>query len=95
MTIEDLGSKNGVYAKGRKITGVFKLSHGDEFSFGDLTLSVSHPASQVKSALNLAGETTMTTTRTAEEDSPEGLSLLWPVLGVLLFGGLVAAMVLM
>lgn len=95
ITIEDLGSKNGIYTRGKRITSPLMLGHGQSFSFGELTLTVSHPAAQVSRALAQAGETTVTTTRTHDRMHRDRLSLLLPVLGVLVFGALVTAMLML
>lgn len=95
IVVSDLGSKNGIFALGHRIVEPVLLKHGQSFSFGDLTFTVRHAAAQVDRALAQAGEATMTATRTADEEQPRSKSLLWPVVGVLAFGGLVAAMLLL
>ncbi len=94
VVVHDLGSKNGIFAAGSKVGGPTKVLHGDTIAFGDLQLSVSHPASQVSHVLAAAGETTATRTRTNDDERPP-MGLLWPLLGIALFGGLVATMLLM
>lgn len=37
-TLEDLGSKNGTYLQGKKITGVVRLSDGDDIQLGSLVV---------------------------------------------------------
>ncbi len=94
VTLHDLGSKNGVIVAGRRITGPCLLRHGQSFRFGDLELTVRHPASQVKSVLSAAGETTLTTTR-SDEAEPRGVGFVAiPIAGVLLFGVLIAVLLL-
>lgn len=46
-TLEDLGSKNGTYVNGRRITDPFRLSDGDEIRLGAITVTfrVAAPAS--------------------------------------------------
>jgi pSer/pThr/pTyr-binding forkhead associated (FHA) protein len=95
--VHDLGSKNGVYANGRRVTDPVQLGHGDTLSFGDLVLRLSHPASQVSRALRNAGETTMTTTHTEDDRrrSTRPTPNLWlPLLGIAVFGTLVVLMLL-
>jgi predicted component of type VI protein secretion system len=94
VVVHDLGSKNGVFVSGRKVTDSYMLRHGQSFRFGELELTVRHPASQVKSVLSAAGETTLTTTRSdMVEQQGVGIMAL-PVVGVLLFGVLVAILLL-
>jgi hypothetical protein len=95
VTVFDLGSKNGVIVEGRRISGPMLLAHGRSFSLGDLVLTVGHPASQVSRALARAGETTVTTARPLTDQAVEGVSLLLPLIGVVVFGGLVVAMLLL
>jgi DNA-binding winged helix-turn-helix (wHTH) protein len=38
-TIEDLGSKNGTYVNGRRITAAVRLSQGDEIKLGAVTVT--------------------------------------------------------
>jgi S-DNA-T family DNA segregation ATPase FtsK/SpoIIIE len=95
VTVHDLGSKNGIYVEGRRVEGSVHLAHGDSFAFGDLELTISHPASQVSRALARAGETTVTTARAYEEPPAEGISLVLPLVGVVIFGGLVVALLLL
>jgi S-DNA-T family DNA segregation ATPase FtsK/SpoIIIE len=84
VTVHDLGSKNGVFVAGHKLSGPCLLQHGQSFRFGDLELTVSHPASQVKSVLSAAGETTLTTTR-SDMVEPKGMGFIaLPIVGVLL-----------
>ncbi len=94
LTLFDLGSKNGVQVGGRRVDEVVTLGHGDELTVGDVTLRLQHPAAQVAQALAAAGEATATVTNTRDErDAPTG-GLLWPVVGVVVFGSLVAALLL-
>jgi S-DNA-T family DNA segregation ATPase FtsK/SpoIIIE len=94
ITLHDLDSKNGVIVSGRRIAGPCVLRHGQSFRFGDLELTVSHPASQVKSVLSAAGETTLTTTR-SDTVEPRGIGFIAiPIAGVLLFGVLIAVLLL-
>lgn len=94
LTLFDLGSKNGVVVGGRRVDEVATLGHGDELTVGDVTLRLQHPAAQVAQALAAAGEATATVTNTRDErEAPVG-SLLWPVVGVVVFGSLVAALLL-
>lgn len=95
VTLFDLGSKNGVIVGGQRISGPVQLGHGQSFSFGDLTLTINHPASQVARALAQAGETTATTALSITDPMPKGVSIVLPLVGVLIFGGLVAAMLLL
>lgn len=93
VRVHDLGSKNGICAQGVRIEGSRLVQHGQIVSIGELRLRVNHPASQVSQALADAGEATATTTHT--EADPSGRfarGLVIPVLGVLLFGALLAAM---
>lgn len=95
VTISDLGSKNGVFVGGQRISGPMLLVHGQSFSLGELTLTVGHPASQVSRALARAGETTVTTARPRTAEAREGVSLVLPLIGIVVFGGLVVAMLLL
>ncbi len=94
ITLFDLGSKNGVSVEGRRVEDSVALRHGDELTVGDVTLRVRHPASQVAHALAAAGETTVTVTNTRDDARTPMLGLLWPLLGVLGFGTLVAVLLL-
>lgn len=93
VLVHDLGSKNGVVVRGQRVVQPVRLQHGETLSIGDLTLSLSHPASQVAKALQFAGETTVTTTRTYDTPKPESAGLLLPLVGVAVFG--VAAVLLL
>jgi pSer/pThr/pTyr-binding forkhead associated (FHA) protein len=95
VIVRDLGSKNGVLVDDQRLDDAVALAHGQTISFGELTLRLNHPASQVSHALARAGETTVTTTRTADERAAPGAGFWLPIVGVLVFGGLVAAMLLL
>jgi len=93
VRVHDLGSKNGVFVNGTRVTDPMLLVHGDTMSFGHVTLSVSHPASHVASALNAAGEGTVTTTKTSTDLRRIDLaSLRAPLLGVVFFAALAIAL---
>ncbi len=94
VTVFDLGSKNGVVAQGRRVDEPTLLGHGDTLQVGDVTLQVQHPAAQVAQALAAAGETTATVTNTRDEVRPPLFSLLWPLVGVAVFGVVVAMLLL-
>ncbi len=94
ITVEDLGSKNGVFARGRRIEGAVRLSHGDRFDIGGVTLEVDHIGAKVGEVLAAGGETTMTRPASYAVSDPRRRGLLLPVLGIVLFGGLVVALVL-
>lgn len=94
LTVFDLGSKNGLRVGGRRIEDAITLGHGDELTVGDVTLRLQHPAAQVAHALAAAGEATATITNTRDERDAPMLGLLWPVVGVLVFGTAVAALLL-
>ena len=95
VTVHDMGSKNGVIVEGRRISGPMLLVHGQSFSLGDLVLTVGHPVSQVSRALHRAGETTVTTARPMTSEPREGVGLLLPIVGVVVFGALVVVMLLL
>jgi pSer/pThr/pTyr-binding forkhead associated (FHA) protein len=95
VVVEDLGSKNGVFVGGSRLTERVRLSHGDTFSIGELTFEVNHPASRVSRMLMQAGEPTVTRIHAPEDDAGREGGLLLPLLGVALFGGLVAALLLL
>lgn len=95
VIVKDLGSKNGVRVDGERVEGTRRVMHGQSIALGELVLVLSHPASQVSHALARAGETTMTATATADETSSGGLGLLLPLAGIVVFGGLLAAMLLL
>jgi pSer/pThr/pTyr-binding forkhead associated (FHA) protein len=95
VLVHDLGSKNGVYANGTRVDAPVMLTHGAILAFGDLQVSLGHPASQVARALTAGGEATMTATRTSEHERGGLSSLMLPVVGVLVFGGLVAALLML
>ncbi len=94
IRVHDLGSKNGIIVDGVRVESSVLLKHGQSLSFGALTFTVSHPPSQVAGALMRAGETTVTATRTAATSMPPPRTLLLPVVGVAVFGILVAWMLL-
>jgi pSer/pThr/pTyr-binding forkhead associated (FHA) protein len=96
VIVYDLGSKNGIVVDGERIVAPVSLGHGQIFCLGDLRLAVSHPAWQVSKALTRAGEATLTTTRTVAANETEVRpSLIVPVAGVVVFGVLVALMLLL
>lgn len=95
VLVRDLDSKNGVRVGSERVDRPRRVAHGETIMLGELALVLSHPASQVSHALARAGETTMTTTTTGDERSPGGVGLVLPLVGVVVFGGLVAAMWLM
>lgn len=96
VTVRDLGSKNGVRVDGEAVGEGAQVGHGQVVALGELLLTLSHPASQVAHVLARAGETTMTATATHEDEVPSARSgLLLPLVGVTVFGGLVAVMLLM
>ncbi|MFN3186462.1 MAG: FHA domain-containing protein [Nannocystaceae bacterium] len=94
LTIFDLGSKNGLRVDGRRIHDAVTLGHGDELTVGEITLRLQHPAAQVAQALAAAGEATVTITNTKDEREAPMMGLLWPVVGVLVFGTAVVALLL-
>lgn len=95
VRVFDLGSKNGLFAGERRIAGSQLLVHGQVLSIGKLQLRVNHPASQVSGALANAGEATVTATRTDPGPPSEGAAgLLIPLVGIIVFGLLVAVMLL-
>jgi pSer/pThr/pTyr-binding forkhead associated (FHA) protein len=93
--VRDLGSKNGLLVDGHRLLDAQVLGHGQTITFGELSLRLNHPAAQVSHALARAGETTVTTTRATDERAAPGMGLLLPIGGVLVFGCLVAAMLLL
>ena len=95
VLVRDLGSKNGVRVDGTPIEEPRRIVHGQVISLGDLKLALVHPASQVSNVLAGAGETTMTTTSSQDVPAATPLGLLLPLVGVAVFGGLVAAMLLL
>ncbi|MCA9708306.1 MAG: hypothetical protein KDK70_20815, partial [Myxococcales bacterium] len=94
VLVHDLGSKNGVRVDGRRLSAPVRLGHDGCFSVGELTLRVVHPASQVTRALAAGGETTVTTDIPPASPGLDLRSLLVPLVGVLVFGTLVAVMLL-
>lgn len=94
LGVEDLGSKNGVLLDGRRVEPSEILVHGQVVTIGNLRLRIAHPATQVSAALASAGEATATTTHTVSGDSARLRGLVVPAAGILLFGLLVAAMLL-
>lgn len=94
VRVHDLGSKNGITVDGARVESSVLLTHGQSLSFGAITFTVSHPSSQVAGTLLRAGETTITATRTAPHQAPQPGALLLPVVGVAVFGLLVALMLL-
>jgi len=95
VLLEDLGSKNGVFVRGSRLTDKVRLCHGDTFSIGGLTFEINHPASRVSRMLTQAGEPTVTRLHVQDGQEGGGGGLLLPLLGVALFGGLVAALLLL
>lgn len=95
VLVHDLGSKNGVYAQGRRVLEPILVGHGHAIALGELVLTVSHPASQVSQLLAAAGETTVTTTRTEGDTGPPRRGLLLPLVGVVGFAALAIAALLM
>lgn len=94
VTIRDLASKNGVRVDGVAVQSGGRVVHGQVIALGDLQLTLSHPASQVANVLARAGETTMTATATHDDEPAPRGGLLLPLLGVIVFGGFVVAMLL-
>jgi len=94
VRVHDLGSKNGVRVDGVRLDAPMLLGHDAKFSLGDLDLRIVHPASQVTQALAAGGETTVTTDQPPGSAGLDLRSLLIPLGGVLLFGTLVAVMLL-
>ena len=95
VLVRDLGSKNGVRVDGEPVADSRRIVHGQVIALGDLRLTLVHPASQVSNVLAGAGESTMTTTSSQTEPAAAPMGLLVPLLGVAIFGGLVAAMLLL
>lgn len=91
----DLGSKNGVVTRGQRLVRPTALAHGETIDIGELTLKVSHPASQVAKLLQSAGETTITSTHTHEAPRQEPAGLALPLLGVIVFGVLAVVLLLL
>ncbi len=94
MVLHDLESKNGILIEGVRVEGATSLRDGQTFAFGDLTVRVSHPAARVAGVLAAAGEATATSTRTVTDDTMGYRGLALPIVGVVVFGILVAAMLL-
>jgi S-DNA-T family DNA segregation ATPase FtsK/SpoIIIE len=94
VVVHDLGSKNGVWSEGQRVEQPVRLGHDDQFSLGELSLRVLHPAVLVTRALAAGGETTATTDLPSSEPRMEPRALLVPLLGVLVFGVLVLVMLL-
>lgn len=95
IVVEDLESKNGVYVEGTRIQGKRRLSHGDRFDIGGITLEVDHPGARVGKVLAAGGETTMTRTSVHTEEETRRAGLLLPVLGIVVFGALVVALLVL
>ena len=95
VIVRDLGSKNGVTIDGHPVVGSVSVVHGQSIALGDLALTLSHPASQVARTLARAGEHTVTSTHTEEAPGEPARGLLWPLLGVALFGGMVVVLLLL
>ncbi len=97
VEVEDLGSKNGVLVDGKAIIGPVRLGHGVCLHLGDVVFEIHHPGAQVAAALARAGETTVTRmNRRRPGDSYPGapLPLRWPLLATVIFGLIVAALLL-
>lgn len=92
MTVTDLGSKNGVVFNGRPVHSSLKLGHGDEFEIGAIKLEVDHPAARFGRILAEGGEITRTRTSPRRDAEQRTSSLLLPILGVVVFGALVVAL---
>ena len=60
--IEDLGSTNGTFVNGEKITGVVALSEGDEVKIGNTVLAVAAVGSATKAAIAVPDPGTQATT---------------------------------
>ncbi len=95
VLVEDLDSKNGVFFNGTRVTEPTVVSHGDRLSLGRVELELVHPAARVKAALARRGEATVTRMRDDLEVAPVPPGLVLPFIGVLVFAGLVAAMLLL
>ena len=96
VLLEDLDSKNGIFVAGTRVEGVVQLGHGDHFTIGDIAIEVVHPASKIQRMLERAGETTVTRPRGAPtQPRARAEGILLPVVGVVVFGILVALMLLM
>lgn len=94
ITVFDLGSKNGMLVAGRPLNEPTMLSHGDTLTVGETRLQVRHPSAQVAQALAAAGETTATVTNTRDGPRSPVLGLIWPAVGVVVFGVMVATMLM-
>ncbi|MCA9650017.1 MAG: FHA domain-containing protein [Myxococcales bacterium] len=94
VLVSDAGSKNGVWSQDRRIDEPTLLGHDDVLRLGELSLRIVHPASQVTRALAAGGETTVTLDRRPPPAGPSLRSLLLPMIGVVVFGALVATMLL-
>lgn len=92
VTIRDADSKNGVWVEGQRLGEPRLLGHDERFSLGELSLRVIHPASQVTRALAAGGESTVTADHLPAPVRPGVRPLLVPMIGVLVFGVLVIAM---
>lgn len=94
VVVHDLDSKNGVWVEGQRLEAPASLGHDDRFALGELTLRIVHPASQVTRALAAGGETTVTSDRRSSPPTLDLRSLVIPLVGVVLFGTLVAVMLM-
>ncbi len=94
VVVHDLGSKNGVRVAGERLRAPVTLGHDERFALGELELRIVHPASQVTRALAAGGEVTATTDLPPPEPRPDLRTLVLPLLGVLVCGALVVAMLL-
>jgi pSer/pThr/pTyr-binding forkhead associated (FHA) protein len=95
VVVEDLGSKNGIFVRGSRVVERVRLGHGDTFAIGELTFEINHPASRVSRMLMQAGEPTVTRLHAPDDEAGREGGLLLPLLGIALFGGLVAALLLL
>lgn len=97
VEVTDLGSKNGVIVGGEAITGSVTLGHGACLHLGEVVFEIHHPGAQVAAALARAGETTVTRMgrrRPGDSDLGARFPLRWPLLATVIFGLIVAALLL-
>ena len=93
VTVEDLGSKNGVLIADRPIHAATRLGHADRFEIGGVLLEIDHPGARVGQLLADGGEAVMrtrTSSRSQRREQPR--SVLLPLLGVAVFSVLVVAL---
>ena len=95
LVIEDLGSKNGVFVNGAPVREPTRATHGDRVSLGRVELELVHPRANVHDVLAGRGEATVTRVREDLAETREAPGLLLPLLGVMVFGALVAVMLLL